>query len=70
MGTRQQNCCSPEDRMKSLITLAIIFAATLSAQAPKLTPKAHYGKGSMGVSGRNNCLQIGVRYDGCWTPSV
>lgn len=65
--------CSPKDPMKSPITLPIIFAATLSAQAPKPTLKAHYGKRSMRVSGRNKCLQIGVRgvrYDGCWTPSV
>ena len=34
--------------MKSPITLAILFAAALSAQAPKLTLKVHTGKGQLG----------------------
>jgi glyoxylase-like metal-dependent hydrolase (beta-lactamase superfamily II) len=55
--------------MKSLITLAIIFAATLSAQAPKLTLKVHTGKGQVGydvnstmISGEKDMLVIDPQF--------
>jgi len=49
------------------ITLAMILAAKLSAQATKLTLKTHCGKRPIGVSGRDTCPQISVR---CWTFTV
>jgi glyoxylase-like metal-dependent hydrolase (beta-lactamase superfamily II) len=55
--------------MKSPFTLAIIFAAALSAQAPKLTLKVHTGKGQVGydvnstmISGEKDMLVIDPQF--------
>jgi glyoxylase-like metal-dependent hydrolase (beta-lactamase superfamily II) len=55
--------------MKSTIPLAIIFAAALSAQAPKLTLKVHMGKGQVGyelnstmISGERDMLVIDPQF--------
>ncbi len=56
--------------MKSPVMLAKILAATISAQAPNAHAEGLYGKGSMKKCGLSHCLQIGVGYDGCGTPSA
>ena len=55
--------------MRSPITLAIIFAAALSAQAPKFTLKVHSGKGQVGydvnstmISGEKDMLVIDPQF--------
>ena len=55
--------------MKSPITLAIIFAAALAAQTPKLTLKIHTGKGQVGydvnstmISGEKDMLVIDPQF--------